>query len=236
MFTESAELYDEVYGFKDYAAEAGRVHEFITEQGGPAGGTLLDVACGTGKHMQHFRTWYAVEGVDLDENLLEVARRRHADLAFHHGDMRDFDLGRRFDVVTCLFSSIGYGRTEDGLRAAIANMVRHLRPGGALVIEPWLRPEVFRPGYVHLDVHQGETVKLARMSRSTLEDGLSVLNFHSLIGDATGVRTAYERHELGLFTREQITGAMERQGLRVWYDEEGLIGRGLYVGIAPRAG
>ncbi len=38
---------------------------------------------------------------------------------------------------------------------------------------------------------------------------------------------------LGLFTREQITRAMEDAGLRVSYDAEGLMGRGLYVGILP---
>ena len=45
--------------------------------------------------------------------------------------LREFDdLGRTFDAVVCLFSSIGYVGTEERLRAAIGSMARHAAPGG----------------------------------------------------------------------------------------------------------
>lgn len=232
MFTESAHLYDLIYSFKDYDAEAARVRELVMRAGGPGEGTLLDVACGTGKHAAAFRAHYRVEGVDLDENLLAEARRRLPDVAFHHGDMRDFDLGRRFDMVTCLFSSIGYVRTEEGLRAAVANLARHVRPGGALVIEPWLSPDRFIDGTVDMRAYDEPGLKVARVTRCYLEDGMSVIHFHYLIGTPAEVTHAEERHVTGLFTRGQMTNAMESAGLRVTYDAEGLMGRGLYVGIA----
>lgn len=47
MFSRSAKIYDAVYGFKDYAAEAETVHRVITDRC-PAARTLLDVACGIG--------------------------------------------------------------------------------------------------------------------------------------------------------------------------------------------
>ena len=54
--------------------------------------------------------------------------------------MTAFDLGCRFDVVTCLFSSIGYVGTVERLDQAIATMAAHLEPGGTLIVEPWLSP------------------------------------------------------------------------------------------------
>jgi len=231
MFTETAELYDRFYSFKDYAAEAGRVRDFVLRAGGPGEGTLLDVACGTGGHVGPLRAHYAAEGLDLDEGLLAVARRKHPEARFHHGDMTDFDLGRRFDVVTCLFSSIGYARTAERMRAAIASMARHLAPGGALVVEPWLTPELFVTGRVHLQTYQEDALKMVRISRSWAEGVLSILEFSYLIGAPEGVRHAIERHELGMFTHEEMTDAFESCGLRVGHDPEGLIGRGLYVGV-----
>ena len=115
MFTKSARFYDAVYSFKDYAAESERIHALIEERS-PGASTLLDVACGTGKHLELLRAWYEVSGLDLDPELVEIAKERLGDVELHEGDMTAFSLGRRFDVVTCLFSSIGYVGTVELLR------------------------------------------------------------------------------------------------------------------------
>ena len=76
--------------------------------------SLLDVACGTGGHLVHLRRWYEVMGVDIDAGMLDEARRRLPGDTFVEGDMRSFRLHRTFDAVSCLFSSIGYMRSEAG--------------------------------------------------------------------------------------------------------------------------
>ena len=92
MFSETPELYDIFYRSKDYTTEAARVRDFILQAGGPVGGTLLDVACGTGGHIGPLGAFYEAEGVDLDEALLAVARRKHPGVTFHHDDMMNFSL------------------------------------------------------------------------------------------------------------------------------------------------
>ena len=72
---------------------------------------LLDVACGTGLHLSYLTYRFQVEGLDRDEQLLAIARQRNPEVPLHHADMVDFALGRTFDVVTCLFSAIGYVKT-----------------------------------------------------------------------------------------------------------------------------
>lgn len=235
MYHDFADLYDAFYGFKDYDAEAARVRELVVAHGGPGEGALLDVACGTGGHVGGFRAHYAVEGLDAAAPMLEVARARFPEVAFHHGDMRSFSLGRRFDVVTCLFSSIGYMRTEEDLRAAAATLARHLRPGGALVVEPWLTPDVFRPGRLDLGTVDEPARKAARLALGRLEPGpvpASVIEYHFLAGTPEGVRYAVETQAMGLFTPAQITAALEACGLRVAYEARGLAGRGVYVALA----
>ncbi|HEX2202267.1 MAG TPA: class I SAM-dependent methyltransferase [Longimicrobium sp.] len=235
MYHEQAALYDRFYAFKDYDAEAARVRELVVAGGGPGGGALLDAACGTGGHVGAFRAFYTVEGLDLAEPMLAVAREKHPDVPFHAGDLRSFDLGRRFDVVTCLFSSIGYMRTEDDLRAAAANFARHLRPGGALVVEPWMTPDVFRPGNLDLLTLDEPALKAARMARSRVEPGpvpLSVIDYHFLVGHEGEIRHTVETETMGLFTRAQMEAALEAAGVRAEHQAEGLMGRGLYVGVA----
>ena len=129
MYHLSARYYDHIYSFKDYRKEADILREVIERYGGSDGHRLLDVACGTGKHIEYLRRDFRVEGVDLLEEFLQIARGKFSDISFHQGDMRAFDLDRQFDVVTCLFSAIGYMQTLEDLNAAVANMARHLLPG-----------------------------------------------------------------------------------------------------------
>ena len=232
MFDRSAELYDLVYGFKDYAGEARRIDELIRERR-PDARSLLDVACGTGKHLAELGDRYPdVAGLDLDEGLLSVARERLPDVAFHHADMTSFDLGRRFDAVTCLFSAIGYAGTEDKLRAAIAAMARHLEPGGVLIVEPWLEPQDWKRGHLHLLTVDEPDVKIARASIADVDGAVSIVDFHYLVVTRAGVEHFTERHEVTLFTGAQYAAAFEAARLEIERDEDGLIGRGLYIGTA----
>ncbi len=233
MFSRSADLYDALYAtFKDYGAEVGRLRELIAERAprAPRASTLLDVACGTGKHLELLREDLEVTGLDLDPELLAIARKRLPDVELHEGDMTAFDLGRRFDVVVCLFSSIGYARDDERMRAAIAVMARHLEPGGLLVVEPWLAPEAWHEGHVAILVLDEPDLKLVRMNRADREGDVSVIDFHYLVGTPEQVEHFTERHELGLFTDTQYRDAFAAAGLSVEHDADGLMGRGLYLG------
>ena len=228
-FGRSARLYDVMYEAKDYGAAAAEIHARI-QRLHPGARDLLDVACGTGRHLERLQHDYRVEGLDISAELLEQARARAPGVPFHEADMTDFSLGRSFDVVTCLFSAIAYVRTPDMLHRAVAAMARHLRSPGLLLVEPWFTPETYWPDHVAANFHDAHDVKLAWMYRHDRRDRLSILDIHYLVGDHNGVEHFVERQELGLFTREEIDGALESAGLEP-RDASGLFGRGLHIGV-----
>ncbi|HYR80632.1 MAG TPA: class I SAM-dependent methyltransferase, partial [Candidatus Dormibacteraeota bacterium] len=131
MFLESPELYDAIYHFKNYGRECEILREIINAAV-PGARTVLDVACGTGEHAKFLKEKYAIDGVDLNEEYLRAGRLKNPSGKYTRADMTDFDLGTTYDVVTCLFSAIGYVRTVDRISRAIACMARHVRPGGVL--------------------------------------------------------------------------------------------------------
>ncbi|MBA2557797.1 MAG: class I SAM-dependent methyltransferase [Chloroflexi bacterium] len=199
-------------------------------------GTLLDVACGTGSHLVHLRDWYAVEGLDLNADLLKVAARRLPEVTLHEADMRDFDLGRTFDVVTCLFSSIGYVETTGGLSRAVEAMARHLAPSGVLIVEPWLSPNTFDAGRLgRLIVVERSDLQAVRMNGSRVKGNLSIMDYHYLVTRPGQVEHLTESHSLGLFTDDEYRSAFEHAGLSVEHDADGLMGRGLWIGQRGRA-
>ncbi len=231
MFSKTAQYYDLIYSQKDYQAEVEKLVTFIGENHSPDADRLLDVACGTGHHIQYLKEHFIVEGLDLDPKLLEIARKRNPEITFHEGDMIEFDLGHKFDILTCLFSSIGYVKTQENLNKTIATMAHHLNPGGLLIIEPWFTPQDWRPGTLHAQVIDEPELKIVRMNLSLSEGSVSFFDFHYLIGTLDGIEHFVERHELGLFETEEMKSAFTEAGLQVIHDEEGLTGRGLYIGV-----
>jgi hypothetical protein len=121
--------------------------------------------------------------------------------------------------------------TSEDLRKAIGNMAHHVKPGGVLVIEPFLYPESYTPGFLHF-LHVDEPdLKLARMSRSEQQGNVAVLNFEYLIATREGVFHESEQHRLGLFPQSEYEEVMKECKLHVDYDPVGPMGRGLFVGV-----
>jgi SAM-dependent methyltransferase len=87
--------------------------------------------------------------LDIVRENLRSEGRQLPDVPFHLGDLIDFDPGRTFDVVTCLFDLIGYVKTLENVYRAAACMANHLVPGGLLVVEPWFAPGNWRAPSVH---------------------------------------------------------------------------------------
>lgn len=143
---ELAAVYDALYLAKPYEREAAFVHQAITRYRSTPGGSLLDLACGTGRHAVAFeRLGWSVVGVDASQPMLEVARARiertRQPITFVNQDMTTFDLGgRQFDAIVCLFDSLGYVVTNAALARALTTIRAHLKPGGIFACECWHGP------------------------------------------------------------------------------------------------
>lgn len=121
----------------------------------PSPATVLDAGCGTGRlAIELVKRGYDVVGVDLDDDLLAYARRNAADLTWVHGDLATVDLGRTFDVVVMAGNVMVFCRPEERSRI-VANLARHLDPGGVLVAGNSVEPATgaFHPD--ELDRHAG---------------------------------------------------------------------------------
>ncbi len=234
VFTESAELYDAIYfTVKDYAGEAGQIATLLRSTH-PACRAVLDIACGTGEHARLLASvhGYDVDGIDLNTEFLRLARLKHPAGRFTAADMADFHLGRRFDAVLCMFSSIGYLLTLDRITQALRCFAEHLAPGGVAIVEPWFGPGDMQPG--HHSTHEAEAggIRVVRSATTEIDGRVSRLRFDYAIEGPDGVRRTTELHELGLFTVAEMLEAFEAAGLDAKHDRNGLTGRGLYVARA----
>jgi SAM-dependent methyltransferase len=99
----------------------------------PGAGSVLDAGCGTGRvAIELARRGLDVVGVDVDADMLARAREKAPDVPWVEADLVGVDLGRRFEVVL-LAGNVMIFLAPGTEAAVVANMARHLAPGGALV-------------------------------------------------------------------------------------------------------
>jgi SAM-dependent methyltransferase len=140
--TEYLHHWDWLAPFWDVTLPEMEVEEaFVLEEARKVGASALDLACGTGRLPIVFaQAGLTVTGLDYSSAMLDLARqkiaslpddvRRRIDLA--QGDMRDFSLGRRFDIVNISWSFI-YMLTPEDQRRTLTCVRDHLEDGGRLI-------------------------------------------------------------------------------------------------------
>jgi SAM-dependent methyltransferase len=110
--------------------------------------SVLDAGCGTGRvAIELARRGIDVVGVDLDATMLAVARRKAPHLTWYEGDLATIELARPalpgqrylFDAIV-LAGNVMIFLTSGSEATVVANLARHLTPGGALVAGFQLHP------------------------------------------------------------------------------------------------
>ena len=102
--------------------------------------SVLDAGCGTGRvAIELACRGIEVVGVDLDAGFIDRAREKAPEVAWYRDDLETVDLGRSFDVVVAAGNvMIFLAPGSEG--AVLANLARHIGPGGCVVTGFQLHP------------------------------------------------------------------------------------------------
>ncbi len=96
--------------------------------------TILEVACGTGKLMQIFhKKGYKIEGVDLSKGMLDIAKKKG--LKVQQGNMVNFNLKKRYDLIFNIFDSLNYLQKLLDLEKCFKTISRHLNGNGLFIFD-----------------------------------------------------------------------------------------------------
>ena len=141
MFDRIARRYDLVNTVLSAGTDGGWRRRAARATGLKAGGSALDVACGSGKLTAQLARIAGpkghVVGLDFSTQMLEVAQHEHPALEFREGDA----LHLPFDDATFDASTIAFGlrNLADPVRG-LREMLRVVKPGGRAVILEFVRP------------------------------------------------------------------------------------------------
>ncbi len=239
LYGELAHLYDRIYHFKQYEAEALKVREILNANGVADGSSVLEAACGTGNHLVHLRKWFDVSGFDMSPAMLRIAMPKLPGVPLFEADMSEFKVPRPFDAVLCLFSSIAYMEDSGRLETVAARFAEAVRPGGVCLVEPFVSPDKFIDGSSSVQTYTGDDLKCVRANVSYRVGNRAPIKFHWLVMPAGCREITHftEEHVLTLFSDQELRTAFENAGFDVTIGGPELMqSRNLLVGVRKAAG
>jgi glycine/sarcosine N-methyltransferase len=135
FYQQISSYYDEIFPVAP-AAEAFFLKRF--QENGSASASVLDVACGSGGYVKAFLDkGYDAFGIDLDEAMVEQARRKTSRDRILQGDMTKVKdaFQRSFDFVMCIGNSLVHLQDENTMLKALQSFYELLNPGGMLGLQ-----------------------------------------------------------------------------------------------------
>ena len=129
------ETYRKLYPHRDLRQADAQVKSLLEALPVMPGWSILDVGCGSGRHLEMFQQ-QGCSGIGLDLSPLLLREARLGALTEVRGDMRHLPFRpASFDLAACFFTSFGYFATLDEDVQALAQFAGVLKPGGYFFLD-----------------------------------------------------------------------------------------------------
>lgn len=114
--------------------------DFYVTEAKNKGGSVLDLACGSGRFsIPIAKAGLKVTGLDICETMINLAKEKskaqNLDIDFQIGDIRMFELNKKFDFIFCGFNSSQHLHEEKEFRSFLEYVENHLAPNGIFVFD-----------------------------------------------------------------------------------------------------
>ena len=204
LYDEFASWWSLLSAPEDYAEEADFYYRAILKASQNVPETMLELGSGGGNNASHLKEHFQMTLVDLSPRMLEVSRVLNPECKHVLGDMRSIRLDHLYDAVF-IHDAIMYMTSEEDLRQALETAYVHCKPQGIALFAPDPVKENFRPMTKH-GGHDGERHSLRYLEwvwDPDPSDSTYICDFAYLLRNDKGqMRCEYDRHILGLFSRD----------------------------------
>lgn len=220
-------IYDLLHEAKPYASEVEFVLGRCLEHSRRRPETIVDLACGTGKHLLEFANrGLTVHGNDISAGMLAETQRR-----LDAARAKRFSLSRspmqtltlkspapeHVELATAFYTAMGYLVAPEDLDALMRNLRNILKPGGFFFADLWNGHKMASQFSPHREkTAENESIQVRRTSNVSSEPGQNALRVRfsfDLLTKATGVREAFsEEHCVRYHTVPEVENILMAHG------------------------
>lgn len=175
--------------------------------------SLLHLGCGAGNYDYNFKKYFEVTGVDINDEMLRIARKLNPEVKYIRGDMRTIRLKAKFDAVA-IPDSIGYMTTVKDLGKAIRTANQHLNTGGILLIVTSIRDTFKENNFVYSGSKHDVKVTVFENNSITSKTGYEATIVY-LVRRKKELKIFTDIHAIGLFDLSSWKKILKENGFRI---------------------
>ncbi len=97
--------------------------------------SILELGCGTGKNLENLQSRFEITGIDISGEMLKIAKKKIPGGKFYPGDIRAFDLGKKFDVIICMYDTVNHLILFNEWKKLFRNVNEHLSENGIFIFD-----------------------------------------------------------------------------------------------------
>jgi SAM-dependent methyltransferase len=229
IFNTYSHYYDLLYQDKDYAGEVEYIHGLLAGLGVDRG-NLLEFGSGTGKHGCLLADrGYTIFGIEQSSKMVVRAKLQEG-FACQVGDIRNLELGRRFDAVLSLFHVLSYQTSNEDISSVFTSAFKHLNKGGLFIFDFWYSPAVYaQQPTVRVKRMRNAEVEITRLAEPIKHPNANCVdvNYTIFARDIVSeeIKISIESHPMRHFSLPEIDLLAAMQGFRRIGAEEFLTGK-----------
>ncbi|MBS1494155.1 MAG: class I SAM-dependent methyltransferase [Bacteroidetes bacterium] len=99
------------------------------------GSKILELGCGTAENLAEFSSKYSLTGIDISEGMLKVACKKIKKAKFVQGDISNFSLEEKFDMIFCVYDTINHLDNFYSWISLFKCVRNHLNEGGIFIFD-----------------------------------------------------------------------------------------------------
>lgn len=217
LYTDLAVLYDKLYSYKDYDTETEKVLKIINQKlhTSSAKISLLDLACGTGKHLAYFiKQGLSCSGLDGNADIIKVAKKNNPKAVFYNQDLNSLKLPEKYHVITCFFSSIQYVTNQNSLKSVFKHIYNHLEDDGLFIFDLQYAKDRWQEGHVAVNTYRDDDYQILMLFQSWSENDITHWKPAILVKHKGKLDMEIDEHTIHLYPVQEIVGLLKDCGFK----------------------
>ena len=224
VFGKYSDYYDLLYRDKDYQKECNYLKKVFKKYSSHKVKTILDLGCGTGNHSIILaEKGYQLTGIDFSPKMLQIAKEKakqeNHNIDFHNGDIRCFNLGKKFDATVSMFAVMGYQTANIDFEATLFCINKHLKTQGLFIFDVWFGSAVLadkpKNKTKKVKLKNGYLIRQTRPRLNLLEQTVNV-RFETKHYTSSHYlqKTNLETHKMRFFFYQELLYFLQKTGFK----------------------